>query len=84
MAKQSNFKWVVTWSIGYNESSHVFNTADAAVNFAETLTDSLDGKINKWWNETCKVRIETMTNAELENRHNEWEETHKEEETNEQ
>lgn len=87
MAKQNNFKWVVTWSIGYNNSYHVFNTADAAVNFAETITDTFDGKIYKWYTDPVKVQIETMTQEEINHRHEEWKEANKqkeEEETNEQ
>lgn len=73
-------KWLVTWEISYNQSHHIFDSAAEAVKFAETLTKSLDTKIYKWYNDATKVRIESITQSEINHRHDEWEKEHSESE----
>ena len=73
-------KWLVTWEISYNQSHHIFDSAAEAVKFVETLTKSLDTKIYKWYNDATKVRIESITQSEMNHRHEEWEKEHTESE----
>ena len=76
----SNYKWVLTLSVGYNSCDLVLNSADAAVNLAETISESFDRKFEKWQDENLRIRIETITCEELEKRHEQWEDAHKPEE----
>lgn len=73
--KTNNYKWVVEYTIGYLQSAHVFNTADAAVNFAETITESYDAKYSKWNNHEITVVIKSITTDKLEELHKEFDST---------